>query len=240
MTDSRHTSAGLPSSQPLPEPSLETLALAEMLAEMRAAGAAPRLSELIAALPEAAVALADATMAESDEYLTGQRQRTDEDRPSTQPTHLSPGAQQAVASIFHMGDAIALGEQWLRPARDDAPARVAEATAQYSVSWGEAEGLLALARRQGFDAEALAAHVMLSSEALCWLDRVALPLEHQPDVLVFHLAGALGVPCERVQLALAQGETVIDLAGFMSTFATGALLTPMQRDYWLALISSNR
>ncbi len=66
MGDSNTNGAGSPvpkpSSKPLPEsmpePSLETLALAQALAEMRAAGDIPRLSALIAALPDATDALA--------------------------------------------------------------------------------------------------------------------------------------------------------------------------------------
>src|SRR5689334_17207581 len=61
------------------EPSLDTLALAEWLAELRAAGDAPQLSALIAALPDAAGDLANATMldalvaeAEADDPQAGE------------------------------------------------------------------------------------------------------------------------------------------------------------------------
>ncbi|HEU4782325.1 MAG TPA: hypothetical protein VFS83_03200, partial [Ktedonobacterales bacterium] len=88
-------------------------------------------------------------------------------------------------------------------------------------------------------AEALAARIMLSPEAVRWLDRVALPLDHQPDALVFHLVGALGVPRERVQEALTHGNADTDadapeLAGMLTTSAS---LTPAQRAYWAAQLA---
>ncbi len=76
MGDSKTNSAGSPAPKPAPkplpesmpefmsEPSLATQALAQALAEMRAAGDLPRLSALIAVLPDATDALADATIAE--------------------------------------------------------------------------------------------------------------------------------------------------------------------------------
>ena len=224
------------------ESSLDTLALAEWLAELRAAGDAPQLSALIAALPDAAGDLANATMldalvAEADDPQAGEPpvERASE---GVTPPVLSPGAQRAVADIFGAGDAGAL-------------AMVAETPAAYGVSYAvttEAEavaavGLLALAREQGMDAEALAARIMLSPEALSWLDRVALPRDAQPDALVFHLVGALGTPRERVQEALTRGNAATDtnidadahdLVGMLTTNAS---LTPAQRAYWVTQLA---
>lgn len=231
-------------------PPLDTLALAEWLAELRASGDAPELSALIAALPAAAGDLADATMldalvpeveaeaeAEPDDHQAGATAVESVAEDVTPPT-LSPGAQRAVADIFGAGNA-------------DALALVAETPASYGVSYavtaeaeaGAAVGLLALAREQGMDAAALAARTMLSPEALGWLDRVALPLDHQPDALVFHLVGALGAPRERVQEALTHGNADMDtnmdadahdLVGMLTT---SAWLTPAQRAYWAAQLA---
>jgi hypothetical protein len=228
------------------EPSLDTLALAEWLAELRAAGDAPQLSALIAATPDAAGDLADTIMldalvaeAEADDPQMGEPPVERASEGVTPPT-LSPGAQRAVADIFGAGDA-------------DALAMVAETPAAYAVTVqaeaeaeaGAAVSLLALAREQGMDAEALAARIMLSPEALRWLDRVALPRAAQSDALVFHLVGALDVPRERVQEALTRGNADMDadadtgtnahdLAGML---ATSASLTPAQRAYWAAQLA---
>ncbi|HEX5156354.1 MAG TPA: hypothetical protein VFW17_03970 [Ktedonobacterales bacterium] len=226
------------------ESSLDTLALAEWLAELRAAGDAPQLSALIAALPDAAGDLANATMldalvaeAEADDPQAGEPpvERASE---GVTPPVLSPGAQRAVADIFGAGDAGAL-------------AMVAETPAAYGVSYAvttEAEavaavGLLALAREQGMDAEALAARIMLSPEALSWLDRVALPRDAQPDALVFHLVGALGTPRERVQEALTRGNAAtdtnidVDAHDLVGMLTTNASLTPAQRAYWVTQLA---
>jgi hypothetical protein len=221
------------------EPSLDILALAEWLAERRAAGDAPQLDALIAALPDAAGDLADAAMldalvagAEADDLQAGGASVEGVAEEAT-PVALSSGAQRAVADIFGAGDAEAL-------------AMVAETPASYAVAMeaeAEAEadaavGLLALAGEQGVDAEALAARIMLSPEAVRWLDRVALPRDAQPDALVFHLVGALGVPRERVQEALTHGNAATDtnidadareLVGMLTTDAS---LTPAERAYW--------
>jgi hypothetical protein len=219
------------------EPSLDTLALAESLAERRAAGDAPQLDALIAALPDAAGDLADAAMldalvAESEtDGLQAEEPPVERASEGATPPALSLGAQRAVADIFGAEDAEAL-------------AMVAETPAPYAVTVqaeagaGAMVGLLALAREQGMDAEALAARIMLSPEAVRWLDRVALPLDHQPDALVFHLVGALGVPRERVQEALTRGnaatDTNIDADAheLASMLTTSAALTPTQRAYW--------
>ncbi|HEX5546998.1 MAG TPA: hypothetical protein VFX24_06265 [Ktedonobacterales bacterium] len=226
------------------EPSLDALALTEWLAERRAAGDAPHLDALIATLPDAAGDLADAAMldalvaeSEADDLQAGEPpvERTSED---VTPPALSLGAQRAVADIFGAGGAEAL-------------AMVAETPAAYAVTTeaeaGAAVGLLALAAEQEMDAEALAARIMLSPEAVRWLDRVALPFDHQPDALVFHLVGALGVLRERVQEALTRGNADTDtdaatdidadapeLAGMLTTSAS---LTPAQRAYWAAQLA---
>jgi len=105
----------------------------------------------------------------------------------------------------------------------------------------EAVGLLALAHGQWIDAEALAAQIMLSPGALRWLDRVALPLDDQPDALVFHLVGALGVLRERVREALSLGnsatDTDIDASDLAGMLTTSASLTPSQRAYWAAQLA---
>ncbi|HEU4784136.1 MAG TPA: hypothetical protein VFS83_12410, partial [Ktedonobacterales bacterium] len=177
-------------SQPSHEPSLDMLALAEWLAEVRAAGDVPQLSALIAATPDATGDLADATMldalvaeaeaeaeAEAGGLPMGEASVEGVSEDVTPPA-LSSGAQRAVADIFGFG----AGDV-------DALAMVAETPASYAYAVTvevEAEagadaavGLLALAREQGMDAEALAARIMLSPEVVRWLDRVALPLDHQ-------------------------------------------------------------
>ncbi|HKT39982.1 MAG TPA: hypothetical protein VJR48_16530, partial [Ktedonobacterales bacterium] len=109
------------------EPSLDTLALAEWLAEQRAAGDVPQLDALIAALPDAAGDLADATMLDA---LVAEAEADDLQADSTSvegvaeeatPVALSSGAQRAVADIFGAGDAEAL-------------AMVAETPASYAVA----------------------------------------------------------------------------------------------------------
>jgi hypothetical protein len=228
------------------EPPLSTLALAEWLAELRAAAAAPELSALIAATPDAAGDLADATMldalvaeAEADGPQAGATDVEITSKEATPPA-LSPGAQRAVADIFGVGDADALAMVAETPAAYETPYAVTtEAEA------GAAVGLLALAREQGMDAEALATWIMLSPEALRWLDRVALPRDAQPDALVFHLVGALGTPRERVQEALTRGNAATDtnidadahdLAGMLTTNAS---LTPAQRAYWATQLAGH-
>lgn len=221
-----------------PEPPPDTLALAEWLAELRAAGDVPPLSALIAALPDAAGDLADATML--DALVEEERSVEGISEEATLPA-LSSGAQRAVADIFGAEDTEAL-------------AMVAETPASYAVTMeaGAAEvvGLLALAHGQGLDAEALAAQIMLSPDVLRWLDRVALPPEDQPDALVFHLVGALGAPRERVREALALGiaftNTGIDTAmdvdagGLARTLTTSASLTPAQCAYWAAQLAGQQ
>lgn len=242
MSDSRDNKP----SQPLDEPSLDTLALSEWLAERRGAGDDPQLSALIAALPDAAGDLADAVMldallaeAEAEAEANGfQAEATGVEGVSEEatPPALSSGAQRAVADIFGFGagDANAL-------------AMVAETSASYAVTTeaeagaGATVGLLALAQEQGMDAEALAARIMLSPEAVRWLDRVALPRDAQPDALVFHLVGALDLPRERVQDALTCGNTATDADANASELAdvltTSAPLTPAQRVYWAAQLA---
>ncbi len=239
--------------QPSGDPSLDTLALAEWLAELRAAGDVPQLSALIAALPDAAGDLADATMldalvaeAEAADLQRGERQPDVEGMPEEATSvALSPGTQRAVADIFGVfgaGDAA------------DTLAMVAETPASYDVTMeteaDESVGLLALAYGQGIDAETLAARIMLSPDVLRWLDRVALPLDHQPDALVFHLVGALGVPRERVReaLTLGNGATAADIdididtgAGDLAdVLTTSASLTTVQRAYWAAQLAGHR
>jgi hypothetical protein len=222
----------------MPEPSLETLALAQALAEMRAAGDTPRLSALIAALPDATDALADATMAESAESAE-QRDTPGE----VAAAHLSPGTQRGITAIFGAGDISPLAGARTSGGRDDAVALVAEAPALYSATTSAAGGLLALAHQQGLDAETLAARIMLAPAALRWLDRVALPPEQQPDALIAHLVGALGVERERVRAALAQGaaagDIVAETTGLIGILSATDSMTPVQRSYWSALLSSS-
>jgi len=128
----------------------------------------------------------------------------------------------------------------------DALAMVAETPASYEVTMeavaAEAVGLLALAHGQGIDAEALAAQIMLSPDVLRWLDRVALPLDGQPDALVFHLVGALGVLRERVQdgLSLGSSATNTDASNLASMLTTSPSLTPSQRVYWAAQLTGRQ
>ncbi len=120
---------------------------------------------------------------------------------------------------------------------------MAEAPALYSATTSAAGGLLALAHQQGLDAETLAARIMLAPDALRWLDRVALPPERQPDALVAHLVGALGVERERVRAALAQGaaarDTVAETTDLIGMLSATESMTPVQRSYWSALLSSS-
>lgn len=230
--------------QPPHEPSLDTLALAEWLAERRAAGDAPPLSALIAALPDAAGDLADATMldalvaeAEAADPRVGETAAECMAAEST-PSALSSGAQRAVADIFGFG----VGDA-------DTLAMVAETPATYGATMAAdtdadaAVGLLALAHGQGIDEETLAARIMLSPDVLRWLDRVALPRNYQPDALVFHLVGALGVPRERVQDALAVGNAAIDshidadADNLADVLTTSASLTLAQLAYWAAQLA---
>lgn len=235
-------------SQPPHEPSLDTLAQAEWLAEARAAGDVPLLSALIAATPDAAGDLADATMldalvaeSETDSLQLGGASVKGISEDVTLQA-LSSGAQRAVADIFGAGDAGALAMV------AETPASYAYAvTTEAEAGAGAAVSLLALAYGQGMDAEALAARIMLSPEAVRWLDRVALPLDHQPDALVFHLVGALGVPRERVQDALTHGHTAMDAdtatdidvnaPELADALTTSASLTPAQRAYWAARLA---
>lgn len=246
VSNSHGNKPSQPPYHPPHEPTLDTLALAERLAELRAAGDTPQLSALIAALPDAAGDLADATMldalvaeAEADELQAGGPSVEDLPEDAT-PSAFSPGTRRAVADIFGAGDV-------------DALARVAETPASYAYEVtiesgaGDEIGLLALARGQGLDTEELAAQIMLSPEVLRWLDRVALPLDHQPDALVFHLVGALGVPRERVRAALTRGDAATnraidtdigaDALDLADVFTMSASLTPAQRAYWAARLA---
>ena len=225
------------------EPSLDVLALAEMLAQVRAAGDVPRLSALIAALPDAAGPLADALMADEDDLADA------DDMPSSPSVSLSPGTRRALGSVFD-GEGITAPKGYHAPDEDgEIPAMVAESPARYRVSEivasQERAGLLALAAQQRLEVETLAAQVMLSPEALRWLDHVSIAPEHQPDVLVSHLAGALGVERARIHEALARGaadaETMgaVDLMGLMDMLRAANTLTVAQRDYWLTLLLSS-
>lgn len=247
VSDSQRNGARLPSQHPsqqaLPEPSLDTLALAEWLAEHRAAGDSSRLSALIAGVPHAAGALADAAMAVADE-LADDIDAANAGVPGRlEPITLSPGTQRGMVALFGPGNASALAEYEdyrAAEARADVSvsARVAESQALYSAVTGNVDRLLALASQQGLDAETLAAHVMLSPEALRWLDSVAIPPEQQLDVLVLHLAGALAVTRERVCMALAQGQTSAVTPDVMGLLTTSQTLTVAQRSYWAALLTS--
>lgn len=77
--------------------------------------------------------------------------------------------------------------------------------------------------------------MMLSPEVIGWLDQVALPPDQQPDALVAHLIGALGVEREQVSAALAFGVVPAAMDGVVGVLSASATLTPLQRRYWLAL-----
>jgi hypothetical protein len=228
------------------EPSLATQAFAQALAEMRAAGDLPRLSALIAVLPDATDALADATIAEfaeSDERPDALSAEQRDTPGEVTDTHLSPGTQRGVTAIFGAGDIAPIAAGRAPGGRDDAVALVAEAPALYSATTGAAGGLLALAQQQGLDAETLAARIMLAPDALHWLDRVALPPERQPDALLAHLVGALGVERERVRAALGRGaaarDTAAETTDLIGILSATESMTPAQRSYWSALLSSS-
>ena len=225
----------------LPEPSLDTLALAELLAALRAAGDEPRLSDLIAALPqEAAGALADAVMS----VMLGMEEAESDEGAGSGA--LSPGTQRGVDALFGVESLATLEASRItgsRDVRDDMRALVAEAPTVYSVSTSApssaTEGLLALARKRGLDAGTLGEQTMLSSAAIDWLDRVTLPRDQQPEALISHLAGALGVDWERIAAALAQGESAADTSMLIGMLSATEILAPWQREYWLALLASS-
>ena len=235
MSDANHHDAELSA------PSLEALALAEALERMRAAGEAPNPGQLLAQFraalagsPDAAGSLADALIASTE--------TDDTDDTEDAPTPLSPGTLRGLAAIFGTDDV----------AVEDAPstlaylvvdegnesrALVAETPARYQAD----AGLLALARGQRLDVEAFAARVMLTPAALDWLDRIALPPDRQPEALVAHLVGALGVERARVRAALALGEPLASMEAdtLMELLARVGSLTPAQRNYWDTLLSSS-
>jgi hypothetical protein len=224
-SNSRHGSYQTAGSLAGPPPALdlETLGLAATLAAMRATGTAPRLSDLIAAQPDSAGALANAVMAE----MAAAADVGDLEMLPPEPAHR--------------GAAIVASQQF--------DALVAEASASYGAPTSEAEGettaaseamsLLALAHERGFDAARLAAEVMLSSTLIDWLDCAAIPIERQPDALVFHLVGALSVERARISRALAAGASDADTGDVLGIIAADPSLTPLQRDYWLTLLAAD-
>jgi hypothetical protein len=232
MSDSDHHEAG-PSA-----PSLEALALAEALERMRAAGEAPRPGQLpgqfravLAGSPDAAGSLADALLAS-----------TETDDTEDAPTQLSLGTLRGLAAIFGTDDGAAedapsTPAYRVVDAGYESPALVAETPASYQAG----AGLLALARGQRLDTEVIAARVMLTPAALDWLDRTALPPDRQPEALVAHLVGALGVERARVCAALALGEPLASVKAdsLMELLARAGSLTPAQRNYWDTLLSSS-
>lgn len=232
MSDSDHHEAD-PSA-----PSLEALALAEALERMRAAGEAPRPGQLLAQFravlagsPDAAGSLADALLAS-----------TETDDTEDAPTQLSLGTLRGLAAIFGTDDGAAEDAPStlayrVGDAGHESPALVAETPASYQAG----AGLLALARGQRLDTEVIAARVMLTPAALDWLDRTALPPDRQPEALVAHLVGALGVERARVRAALALGEPLASVKAdtLMELLARAGSLTPAQRNYWDTLLSSS-
>ncbi len=232
MSDSDHHEAD-PSA-----PSLEALALAEALERMRAAGEAPRPGQLpgqfraaLAGSPDAAGSLADALLAS-----------TETDDTEDAPTQLSLGTLRGLAAIFGTDygaaeDAPSTLAYRVGDAGHESPALVAETPASYQAG----AGLLALARGQRLDTEVIAARVMLTPAALDWLDRTALPPDRQPEALVAHLVGALGVERARVCAALALGEPLASVKAdsLMELLARAGSLTPAQRNYWDTLLSSS-
>jgi hypothetical protein len=232
MSDSDHHDAD-PSA-----PSLESFALAEALERMRAAGEAPRPGQLpgqfravLAGSPDAAGSLADALLAS-----------TETDDTEDAPTQLSLGTLRGLAAIFGTDDGAAedapsTPAYRVVDAGYESPALVAETPASYQAG----AGLLALARGQRLDTEVIAARVMLTPAALDWLDRTALPPDRQPEALVAHLVGALGVERARVCAALALGEPLASVKAdsLMELLARAGSLTPAQRNYWDTLLSSS-
>lgn len=235
MSDSDHHEAD-PSA-----PSLEALALAEALERMRAAGEAPRPGQLLAQFravlagsPDAAGSLADALLASTE---TDDTEDTED-----APTPLSLGMLRGLAAIFGTDDGAAEDAPStlayrVGDAGHESPALVAETPASYQAG----AGLLALARGQRLDTEVIAARVMLTPAALDWLDRTALPPDRQPEALVAHLVGALGVERARVCAALALGEPLASVKAdtLMELLARAGSLTPAQRNYWDTLLSSS-
>ena len=164
---------------------------------------------------------------------------------------LSPGTHRGLAAIFGKADAPIAPTpmdyaRWERDERDERPALVAERSTPYQAYAENAavqagSGLLDLARSRGFDAAALAAQVMLTPAAIQWLDRVALPIERQPEALVSHLVGALGVEWARVRAALAAGEPLAGadaMLGLADLLARHGSLSAAQRRYWDGLLAS--
>lgn len=235
MSDSNHHEAELSA------PSLEALALAEALERMRAAGEAANPGQLLARFraalagsPDAAGSLADALIASTE--------TDDTDDTEDAPTPLSPGTLRGLAAIFGTDDGAAEDAPSTLAYRvvdvgHEPPALVAETPASYQAG----AGLLALARGQRLDTEVIAARVMLTPAALDWLDRTALPPDRQPEALVAHLVGALGVERARVRAALALGEPLASMEAdtLMELLARVGSLTPAQRNYWDTLLSSS-
>lgn len=236
--------AGLPRPRQAPDPSLDVLALADTLAEIHTTGGAPPLGELISALPAATDVLADALIGYSAEVAEAEAKAEADPAAvaGTATIHLSPGTLRALESIVGIGEAETAEETYRAGGeRDEALTMVAEAPAAYNAASDTADevvGLLALAHRQHLNAEMLAALVMLSPEFIRWLDRVAQPPEHQPDVLVFHLMGALEVERSLVVGALAQGEPAVETSNLIGTLTATEMLTPAQRGYWAALLAT--
>ena len=237
-----------------PEASLDALALAELLAALRAAGDEPRLSALIAALPQQATgSLADAMMSvmldvelDVEEAESAEDEEGEEGEEGAEPGIFSLGTQRGVDAVFGVDVLATLEVSRIpdsRDDRDDMRKLVAETPTVYRLSTSAPsnmeEGLLALARKQGFDAGTLGEQIMLSPPVIGWLDRVALLRDQQPEAMVSHLAGALGVDRERVEAALAQGESVVDASTLIGMLSATNYLTPVQRGYWLALLTSS-
>lgn len=238
--------------------------LSQLLAALRVSpDAAGPLADALLADADNMAEVDDADYADDESAASVARMAAHEVDADERMAALSPGTHWGIAAIFGKADApitptpmdYARWERDERDERDERPTLVAERLASYQAraeneengeneESGEVQagsGLLDLARSRGFDAEALAAQIMLTQAAIQWLDAIALPRERQPDALVSHLVGALGVERARVRAALAAGEPLdaADASASLADLLTRhGSLSVAQRDYWVTLPAS--
>ena len=199
----------------------------------------PATSVLIAALPDATDALPDATMAES----ANPQRDMPRDTPGEVAAPLSPGTQRGVLAIFGAGDILPLAGGHASGGRDDAVALVAETArciarrrARQVVCWRWPTSKDSTPRhwRRGS-----CSRPMRCVGWIGWPSRQSV----EPEALVAHLVGALGVERERVAAALAQGaaarDTASEASDLIGILSATESMTPAQRSYWSALLSSS-
>jgi hypothetical protein len=230
---------------------LDALALAEALTEMRAGGDdPPRVSDLLAAWPETSDevvgAVTDAALAQHEELADAQVASVadaeyvadDGGGDVIAPGQFSAGTQRALDGLFGGQPGVTANAPKAYK-HAETLAWVAETPAAYAAS--EPPRLLELAQARGLSAEALAAQLFLPAEVIDWLAAEALPRALQPDALVAHLVGALGIEREVVCRALAHGDGATEASAMAGDVLDRILadpsLTPAQRAYWQDMLS---